>query len=126
MPSPAIIVAPVLRKLGAAPALLRSDVNAALDALPRAAKVTVAELTPEVDVWNRGPLAVLTKGAVLDPRVRVVKVKTIYKKEGEAIKKYRFVGIWPMSVDAMQLDWEATNQIQTFLIGAHRVLLPRQ
>jgi spermidine synthase len=47
-------------------------VRAALDALPRQAKVTVAELTAEVDTWCRGPLAPLTRGAVLDPRVRVV------------------------------------------------------
>jgi spermidine synthase len=47
-------------------------VRAALDALPRQAQVTVAELTTEVDVWCRGPLAPLTRGAVLDPRVRVV------------------------------------------------------
>ncbi|HWN66718.1 MAG TPA: hypothetical protein VNM90_03700 [Haliangium sp.] len=47
-------------------------VRAALDVLPKAAKVIVAELTAEVEVWNRGPLAVLTRGAVLDPRVRVV------------------------------------------------------
>ena len=32
-------------------------VRAALDALPRGAEVTVAELTPEVEVWCRGPLA---------------------------------------------------------------------
>jgi spermidine synthase len=47
-------------------------VRAALDALPRQGQVTVAELTAEVDTWCRGPLAPLTRGAVLDPRVRVV------------------------------------------------------
>ena len=47
-------------------------VRAALDALPRAARVTVAELTREVDTWCRGPLAPLTRGAMLDPRVDVV------------------------------------------------------
>jgi len=47
-------------------------VRAALDVLPRSAKVVVAELTAQVEVWNRGPLAVLTRGAVKDPRVRVV------------------------------------------------------
>lgn len=46
--------------------------RAALDALPEAAQVTVAELTAEVETWCRGPLATLTGGAVLDPRVRVV------------------------------------------------------
>jgi spermidine synthase len=47
-------------------------VRAALDALPRKAQVTVAELTPEVETWCRGPLAPLTRGAALDPRVRIV------------------------------------------------------
>lgn len=47
-------------------------VRAALDALPATAELVVAELTPAVDAWCRGPLAPLTAGAVLDPRVRVV------------------------------------------------------
>lgn len=46
--------------------------RAALDALPGEAEVTVAELTAEVEAWCRGPLAPLTRGAVLDARVRVV------------------------------------------------------
>jgi spermidine synthase len=46
--------------------------RAALDALPSTAEVTVAELTPAVETWCRGPLAILTGGAVLDRRVRVV------------------------------------------------------
>lgn len=46
--------------------------RAALDVLPAAAKVTVAELTPAVAAWCKGPLAVLTNSAVTDPRVRVV------------------------------------------------------
>ena len=47
-------------------------VRAALDALPPAAEVVVAELTPAVEVWCRGPLAPLSAAAVLDPRVTVV------------------------------------------------------
>ena len=46
--------------------------RAALDALPPGAEVIVAELTAAIEAWCRGPLAVLTGGAVLDPRVRVV------------------------------------------------------
>jgi spermidine synthase len=46
--------------------------RAALDVLPAGAEVVVAELTPAVDAWCRGPLAPLTGAAVLDPRVRVV------------------------------------------------------
>lgn len=45
--------------------------RAALDLLPAAAEVTVAELNPQVVEWCRGPLAALTSGAVDDARVRV-------------------------------------------------------
>ena len=45
--------------------------RAALDALPLAARVTVAELHDCVVEWCRGPLARLTGSAVSDPRVRV-------------------------------------------------------
>jgi spermidine synthase len=47
-------------------------VRAALDALPAAAEVVVAELVPQVLDWCRGPLAPLTGAALADPRVRVV------------------------------------------------------
>jgi spermidine synthase len=47
-------------------------VRAALDALPAAAEVVVAELTPAMVDWCRGPLAPLTGNALGDPRVRVV------------------------------------------------------
>lgn len=46
--------------------------RAALDALPPAAQVVVAELNTVVVKWCRGPLAVLTRGALDDPRVTVV------------------------------------------------------
>jgi spermidine synthase len=49
--------------------------RAALDALPRgarSARVTVAEINPEVVRWCRGPLAPLTRNAVADPRARIV------------------------------------------------------
>lgn len=45
--------------------------RAALDVVPATASVVVAELHAEVEAWCRGPLAGLTAGAVLDPRVRV-------------------------------------------------------
>jgi spermidine synthase len=46
--------------------------RAALDELPPRAAVTVVELTGEVAAWCRGPLAPLTDGAALDPRVTIV------------------------------------------------------
>lgn len=39
---------------------------------------------------------------------------THYGKNGERLKKYKFIGIFPISIGQMGLDWEATNQIQTF------------
>jgi spermidine synthase len=47
-------------------------VRAALDALPAAAELVVAELTPAIAAWCRGPLAPLTGAALDDPRVEVV------------------------------------------------------
>lgn len=66
-------------KLGALPAPrvligglgMGYTLRAALDVLPPGARVVVAELNAAVEAWCRGPLAVLTGGAVLDPRVSV-------------------------------------------------------
>jgi spermidine synthase len=46
--------------------------RAALDCLPREARITVVELNPAVVAWCAGPLAVLTKGATSDERVTMV------------------------------------------------------
>jgi spermidine synthase len=45
--------------------------RAALDALPPRARVRVAELSPAVVAWCRGPLAELCGHALADPRVAV-------------------------------------------------------
>jgi spermidine synthase len=45
--------------------------RAALDVLPHAARVVVAELVPTVVEWNRGPLAALANHPLDDPRVTV-------------------------------------------------------
>lgn len=47
-------------------------VRAALDALPRDARITVAELLPQIVGWNRGCLARLTGSPLADGRVTVV------------------------------------------------------
>jgi spermidine synthase len=46
--------------------------RAALAALGPQAKLTVAELVPEIVAWARGPMAALTAGCLDDPRVGVV------------------------------------------------------
>jgi spermidine synthase len=45
--------------------------RAALAALPRDAKVTVAELVPEIIDWARGAMAAMTAGCLEDPRVKL-------------------------------------------------------
>jgi spermidine synthase len=45
--------------------------RAALDVLPVAAQVVVAELLPDIIAWNHGVLAPLTNHPLGDPRVRV-------------------------------------------------------
>lgn len=37
-----------------------------------------------------------------------------YGKNGDIIRSYKFVGLWPQQIDAMALDWDATNQMQMF------------
>jgi len=61
----------------------------ALDTLPPDAVVDVAELNPVVATWCRGPLAILTGSAILDPRVnlRICDVTTLIRsaaKDGGA------------------------------------------
>jgi spermidine synthase len=46
--------------------------RAALAVLPRDARVTVAELVPEIIEWARGPMAELAAGCLDDPRVDLV------------------------------------------------------
>jgi spermidine synthase len=45
--------------------------RAALDILPAAARVIVAEVNPVIVDWCRGPLATLNRDASVDPRVRI-------------------------------------------------------
>lgn len=47
--------------------------RAALGELGSEARVTVAELVPEIIAWARGPMAELTAGCLNDPRVNVLK-----------------------------------------------------
>jgi hypothetical protein len=37
-----------------------------------------------------------------------------FSKDGAQIRSYEFVGIFPISVGVMGLDWDNTNSIQTF------------
>jgi spermidine synthase len=46
--------------------------RAALNALPPGARLTVAELVPEIIAWARGPMRGLAAGGLDDPRVAIV------------------------------------------------------
>lgn len=46
--------------------------RAALSVLGKTARVTVAELMPEIIDWARGPMEALTAGCLDDPRVRLI------------------------------------------------------
>jgi len=66
--------------------------RAALDALPRKARVVVAEIEPAIVRWCRGPLAGLTENAVDDRRVSV-EMADVAAVIGAAGKAARFDAI---------------------------------
>ena len=37
-----------------------------------------------------------------------------YGKSGNVLRSYTFVGLWPMSLSSIQLDWNDGNRIETF------------
>jgi len=61
--------------------------RAALAMLGANAKVTVAELVPEIIDWARGPMAALTAGCLDDPRVRML-AGDVAKAISTAISRY--------------------------------------
>jgi len=69
--------------------------KAALDNLPADAEVVVAELNPVIVKWCRGPIAYLSGGAVVDPRVKVVigDVAAVIRKAAIKGRKNRFDAI---------------------------------
>ena len=59
--------------------------RAALDGLPKDARIDVVELVPAVVTWNRGPLGPVSKNALDDPRVNLIQgdvAMTIYGATG--------------------------------------------
>lgn len=62
--------------------------RAALGRLAAGAKVSVAELVPEILAWARGPMADLTAGCLDDPRVQVIEADV-----GDAIESGRYDAI---------------------------------
>jgi spermidine synthase len=88
----AVMTCERLRK-GAAPHLLIGGygmgftLRAALAVLGQGARVTVAELVPEIIDWARGPMAALTAGCLDDPRVHLVS-GDVAAEIGAAARRY--------------------------------------
>ena len=61
--------------------------RAALAVLGQGARITVAELVPEIIEWARGPMAGLTAGCLDDLRVRLV-IKDVAAEIAAAPKRY--------------------------------------
>jgi spermidine synthase len=69
--------------------------RAVLDAVPRGARVHVAELNPVIREWCLGPLATLTDGAAGDPRVtiEVADVAEVIRRASGMAESRRFHAI---------------------------------
>lgn len=53
---------------------------------------------------------------VLDGGYGVDALVTQFAKTGEPIKVYKFVGLWPMDVSPIEVDWAANDTIQEYTV----------
>ena len=90
--------------------------KAALDNLPKDARLVVAELNPAVLKWCRGPIAHLTEGAVDDPRVKVeiADVASLIRKAAMKGGDARFDAI---ILDLYEGPFEAARERGEYLYG---------
>lgn len=65
-------------------------------------------------ISNRRASGVAGESAVVGSGYKGTAFVTHYGKAGDVIKQYRFDNIFPVNVDEMALDWDASNQVQTF------------
>ena len=40
-----------------------------------------------------------------------------YSKDGSIIRSYKIIGAFPTVIDAIDLDWDTTNAVETFNVG---------
>ena len=99
--------------------------RAALDALPASARVTVAELTPAVVDWCRGPARSPSGDALADPRVdvQVADVADVIAEAARARGPARFHAIL---LDLYEGPHEATQSAQDPFYGAAALRRTRQ
>ncbi len=90
--------------------------KAALDELPGNARIVVAELNPVVVKWCRGSLAVLTNGAVNDPRVtiEIADVASMIRKSAMNGKNNRYDAI---ILDLYEGPFEAAKERGDYVYG---------
>jgi len=98
--------------------------QAALDTLPPAAEVVLAELNPIMVKWCRGPLAHLAGKAVDDPRVTVVldDVAVVIRSAAEPGKGHRFDAIL---LDLYEGPYEGDQGRGDYLYGPAAIALSR-
>lgn len=53
---------------------------------------------------------------VIDGGYGVDAIVTQYGKAGDVIKTYNFIGIWPMDVSPIDLDWGANDAIEEYTV----------
>ncbi len=98
--------------------------KAALDNLPAAAEVVVAELNPIMKKWCQGPIAHITDGAVSDPRVTVVidNVASVIRQAATKGKENRFDAI---ILDLYEGPYEGDQGRGKYLYGHTALQLSR-
>ena len=48
-----------------------------------------------------------------------------YSKEGTPIKQYQFVGMWPTTISAIDLNWQSNDQLEEFNVTfAYQYFIP--
>ena len=68
-----------------------------------------------MEEWSASMNSVVTNLRKIDDTgYKTDAIVTSYGKAGNMINIYKFIGIFPTSVDAMDMDWDSTNAIQTF------------
>ena len=40
-----------------------------------------------------------------------------YSKDGSILRSYQIIGAFPTVIDAIDLDWDTTNAVETFNVG---------
>jgi hypothetical protein len=74
-----------------------------------------------MELWHNGindPAGNIRNPAalVIDGGYGVDALVNQYGKAGDVLKQYQFVGIWPMDVSPIELDWGANDSIEEYTV----------